>query len=64
MKDILTHIGFDVHISLSDGQEYTKEEYEKMMDRIQTAVESDDRCEMMVTNLHTNRMERRVVRHL
>lgn len=49
MRDMLLHTGFCVHVELNDTDSFTDADAEKMVDRIQKAIEQDQRCEMLIT---------------
>lgn len=50
MRDMLLHtLGFCVHVKLDDTDSFTDADADKMLDRIQKAIEQDPRCEMLIT---------------
>jgi len=49
MRDMLLQItGFCVHVELDNTDSFTDVDANKMIDRIQKAIEQDPRCEMIV----------------
>lgn len=48
MRDLLLYVQFSIHVELHDTDAFPESDAEKMMDRIQKAVEKDPRCEMIV----------------
>lgn len=49
MRDLLLYIEFCVHVELHETDAFPESDAEKMMDRIQKAIEQDPRCEMLVS---------------
>lgn len=49
MRDLLLHVGFCVHVELHETDAFPESDAEKMVDRIQKAIEQDPRCEMLIT---------------
>ncbi len=50
MRDMLLQItGFCVHVELDNTGSFTDVDANKMIDRIQKAIEQDPRCEMLIT---------------
>lgn len=62
MRDMLLHtLGFSVHVALDDTDTFTDADADKMLDRIQKAIEQDPRCEMLITKKGEGGFMRRIL---
>ncbi len=48
MRDLLLYVNFSVHVELHNTDSFSESDVEKMMDRIQKAVEQDTRCALII----------------